>query len=145
MRVWCTLPTKGVREYKEQKMNYDLLSLLKTTLFCFFLFAHNIFCSFAFLLCGRHAPSVGSVEKTAQNHSVCLSMETVSQRGKKVCKLRKTENKLTVVRGGRIKHYEKKNLHYHFASFIPVLVFNGLDPVKGYHMPLLIMGQLQAL
>ena len=49
----------------------------------FFLFAFNLFYSFTFLLFGRHALRVGSVERPARNHLrapfSCLSMETVSQ------------------------------------------------------------------
>ena len=66
----------------------------------FFLFAFNLFYSFTFLLFGRHALRVGSVERPARNHLrapfSCRSMKTVSQviPGKKVCKLWKTQNKL---------------------------------------------------
>ena len=49
----------------------------------FFLFAFNLFYSFTFLLFGRHALHVGSVERPARNHLrapfSCRSMKTVSQ------------------------------------------------------------------
>ena len=82
----------------------------------FFLFAFDIFYSFDFLLFGRHATRVGSVEKHDTEPPVCcpfscLSMKTVSQViPKKKFKLRKAQNKLAnekrvfsakcVVRGG---------------------------------------------
>ena len=110
----------------------------------FFFFAFNLFYSFTFLLFGRHALRVGSVERPARNHLCapfsCRSMKTVSQviPGEKQfvnCGRRKTNSRTKkefFLRSGGNRENKtlRKNLHSHFASFISVLVFSSQEKKK---------------
>ena len=77
----CSKRVVEVMRYNDFKKSFIVPFVNHIVLF--FLFAFNLFYSFTFLLFGRHALRVGSVERPARNHLrapfSCRSMKTVSQ------------------------------------------------------------------